>query len=363
MKFAFILPNLAGGGAEKALGKLARGLIDRGHDVHLVLLAAGGAQTPPDGCTVHTLGARLARGAFGKWRMALQLRWLFERLRREGEGDFDLIVSSLPFADEIARRARLPRHWCRIANTLSAEIGRLADTDGRKADRRRRRYASMYGTANLIAVSDGVASDLRQRLGYAAARIERIYNPFDLAKLRARSRDAAALPTVPYLVHAGRFAAQKRHDLLLAAYRGASLAQRLVLLADPEPALTALIAAHGLTERVDVVGFQANPYPWFAGADLLVLCSDHEGLPNVLIEALACGTRVLSTDCPSGPREILRGGLGRQLVPCGDVDALTAGLQRTLAEPRPPLAEVDAALAPFAAEAVLTRYEALAAAR
>lgn len=362
MKFAFILPDLAGGGAEKAVGKLARGLIERGHLVHVILLAAGGSQTLPDACAVHTLGERLARGLLGKWRLAARLRRLFDRLRRDGGNEFDLIVSSLPFADEIARRAGLPRHWCRIANTLSAEIDHLAAGSARKAARRRRRYAALYGKAQLIAVSEGVANDLRLRLGYAGATIERIYNPFDLPKLRARSQEPAMRPNGPYLVHAGRFVAQKRHDLLLAAYRAANLPQRLVLLTDPAPALTALIDAHGLRERVDVIGFQANPYPWFAGADLLVLCSDHEGLPNVLIEALACGTRVVSTDCPSGPREILRDDLAEQLVPCNDVDALAAALKRTLAEPRPTVAAVDAALAPFAADTVLARYEALAAA-
>jgi glycosyltransferase involved in cell wall biosynthesis len=121
-----------------------------------------------------------------------------------------------------------------------------------------------------------------------------------------------------------------------------------------------LIAQAGLERRVTVADFQANPYSWMAGAELLVLCSDHEGLPNVLIEALACGTRVVSTDCPSGPREILRGELARGLVPCGDVAALAAAMQSALAAPRPEPEAVAAALAPYESDRALDAWEALA---
>jgi glycosyltransferase involved in cell wall biosynthesis len=97
-----------------------------------------------------------------------------------------------------------------------------------------------------------------------------------------------------------------------------------------------------------------------AGADLLVLCSDHEGLPNVLIEALACGTRVVSTDCPSGPREILAGDLARGLVPCNDVEALTVAIRAALTAPKPDADALAAALAPYSAERALDAWEALA---
>jgi glycosyltransferase involved in cell wall biosynthesis len=106
------------------------------------------------------------------------------------------------------------------------------------------------------------------------------------------------------------------------------------------------------------VAFRQNPYPWIAGARLLVLSSDYEGFPMVLIEALACGTPVVSTDCPHGPGEILTGELARWLVPVGDSRALAERITAALAE------RIDvsraAILAEVSADQIARRYAALA---
>jgi glycosyltransferase involved in cell wall biosynthesis len=149
---------------------------------------------------------------------------------------------------------------------------------------------------------------------------------------------------------------QKRHDLLLEAWREANPGMRLVLLTRPDERLHALIARLGLQGQVLLPGFQVNPYPWMRAARLLVLSSDHEGLPNVLIESLACGTPVVSTDCPSGPREILTGPLARFLVPVGDARRLAAAISDALHAP-PDLAGVD--LSRYSEAAVAGAWESL----
>lgn len=359
MKIALIVTNLVGGGAEKAMINLGGGLAGGGHEVHLILLEHVIEHSPPPQIQVHALtdiNTRLSKGALGKRLAAWRLRRLLRRL--EVLRRFDLVISTLPFADEVAARARLPRHWFRIADTLSTDIECLGRTQPRKAARRLRRYRTLYGGRRLIAVSDGVAADLRGPLGIRGGRVERIYNPFDLASIRARAAEPATLPPKPYVIHIGRFSKQKRHDVLLDAWAELDVPHQLILLGALDPRLTEMITSRGLDRRVTMAGFQANPYPWIAGADLLVLSSDHEGLPNVIIEALAVGTPVVSTDCASGPREILGEQLVSYLVPVGNAAALARAIRRALADP-PDISMVD--LSRFDAPAIHAAYERLAA--
>lgn len=358
MRFGFVVTNLAGGGAERAVLNIAATLGGRGHRSDVILLEHLVTHEVPPGLQVHGLGEpgrAVSKGWLGRRAAAHRLAKLHDRLAREQR--FDLVVSTLPFADEVAIGARLPRHWCRIANTLSEEIARLRTARATKAARRLARYRKLYAARPLIAVSDGVAGDLRGAIGLTRARIEVIPNPFDGDSLRAQAAAPAALPPRPYLIHVGRFSAQKRHDVLLDAFAKQDGRFGLVLLADPSPALEALIAERGLGQRVHVAGFQKNPYPWIAGAELLALSSDHEGLPNVIIEALLLGVPVVSTDCPSGPREILGAALPQCLAPVGDAAALGRAMRDALAA-RPDVSRVD--LRRYAQPVVAAAYEALA---
>ena len=356
LKIALVITNLRGGGAEKAFLKLAALLRRRGHEVHLFLLEDLIEHVPDPAIKLHALtapGRAHPKGFLGKRLAAIRLRRQFRQ--QEAERAFDFTLVTLPFADEVANLAGLPRAWHRVANTLSVEIDKLGQSSASKAFRRLARYRRLYRGRNLIAVSDGVAEDLRRGLGLSDANIVRLYNPFDLDEIRRLAAETpAGLPREPYIVHVGRFAPQKRHDLLFSAWKAAALAHKLVLLTPRSPALEALIADAGVAGSVIVAGFQQNPYPWIRAADALVLCSDHEGLPNVLIEALICGTQIVSTDCPSGPREIMSGALARFLVPVGDARALAAALRVAVTHPA---AICDENLARFSADTVAQGYE------
>lgn len=358
MKIAFVTTNLRGGGAEKALLKLAAALAGRQHEVHVILLEHVVEHAIDTTFRLHALsrpGQQVSKGFIGKFLAARKLARLHRRLERDLP--FDMTISTLPFADEVAAQARLPRLWHRIANTLSAEIEALRKTSPGKAERRLARYRRLYDGRNLIAVSDGVADDLRGALGLARANIVRIYNLFDAEAIRQLAQAPEPdIPPQPYVLHIGRFARQKRHDLLFEAFRSMPEPYRLVLLVNPDADLDAMLVRYGIGERAIVAGFRRNPYPWIGRAALLVLCSDHEGLPNVLIEALICGTRVVSTDCPSGPREILEGELSRFLVPMNDAAALGRAMKEALAAD---LVISERHFAKFAADSVLRQCETL----
>lgn len=355
MKILLITSNLEGGGAQRAMLNIASGLTGRGHRVRLLVLehkvdhAAGAVEFE----SLLPAGHKLPGGWLGKWMLALRLRRWFREVTKNGE--FQLIISTLPFTDEVVWRAGLPQVWYRIANTLSAEIESLSTPA--KARRRKARYRCVYEGQRIIAVSAGVASDLRDKLHLQRTRIETVNNPFDFQRIRALAKTSdPAVPSEPYVLHVGRFAPQKRHDVLLDAFAAAQLPHQLVLLAEPSEGLSALIASRDLQSRVTVAGFRKNPYPWYAGASALMLTSDYEGMPNVLVEALACGTPVVSTDCPSGPREVLTGPMRRFLAPCGDIGGLAARLRDVVEHPP---AIDPALLAPFECGKVLAAIEAL----
>lgn len=359
MKALFAISNLRGGGAQKAMSKFAAALTARGHEVHLMLLEEAVEYPLPEQVPVHFVSPRgkpMSSGWLGKRLLARKVRRKFRKLSRGGS--FDLLISTLPFTDEVVRLAGLPGVWFRIANTLSAEIASLAGDSERKATRRRKRYQRLYDGQRLIAVSKGVAADIKGKLGVTAAEIRTIYNPFDFDEIRrAAALDEPDLPAESFVVHAGSFLPAKRHDLLLDAFRLAELPHRLVLLVRPSAQLSAMIEERGLSSRVIVAGFRRNPYPWIKKADALLLTSDREGMPNVLIEALICGTPVVSTNCPSGPGELLTGNLSRWLVACGDTNAFAARLKEVVTSPP---AIDDEVLSAFSEATAIQAVEALA---
>jgi len=156
----------------------------------------------------------------------------------------------------------------------------------------------------------------------------------------------------------GRLTAQKDFITLLRAFARLRQRQpvRLVILGEGEARgeLEALSEQLGVSEDVALPGFRSNAMAYMARSAVFALSSAWEGLPTVLIEALASGTRVVATDCPSGPREILQGGRLGALVPVGDAEALAEAVSAALNHPMPPVP--PDALAPFTREAAVDHY-------
>lgn len=200
----------------------------------------------------------------------------------------------------------------------------------------------------IVSVSDGVASDLLQRIPIDAERVVTIYNPVvdDLLLARAKEEPACAWLSArepcdpPVVLAAGRLVPQKDFATLIEAFallRRTRPARLLILgEGDLRASLTAQVARLGLANDVALPGFEPNPYSAMRAAQLFVLSSWFEGLGCVLIEAMACGTPVVSMDCPSGPHEVLEGGRWGRLVPVGDVAALAAAMCAALDDINPP---------------------------
>jgi len=354
-RLALFTQNLRGGGAERVTVRLAGELVRRGHEVDLVLCEAVGEYM-----TDVPAGVRVID--FRQPRTMASAPAFFGYLRRERP---DAVLAALSQPCTIAawaRRFNRIRTVLAIHSTLSQEAANaktlrmrlmpwFARTFFRSADR-------------IVACSGGVADDYRNFVGVESHKLDVIYNPVlsaDVQSLAAQPPEHPWLATKsgPVLVSAGRLTEQKNFPLLIEAFdriRDRTDA-RLIIFGEGElrDSLSTEFARRGLTDRIDLPGYVANPYAHFAAADAFVLSSDWEGLPTVLIEALACGAPVVATDCPSGPREILRGGKLGRLVPLGDADALSKAILQVLEEGRRPIAESE--IEPYLAETAARRYE------
>lgn len=329
---AFLLPDLSGGGAERMIIRLAGGMVRRGMKAHLMLGQVTGPYLSqlPRGVIVHDLGGGLLLA-----KIPLIARIL-------ARGGFDGLIATLPHANLAAtvatylsghrqvlilREANDPiiasRHaqgWSkRLAYRLVPLTHRLADT--------------------VVCISQGVSDSLHKGFGIPRQKMKVIYNPaldHDTPQLAAEppAHPWCADPTYPLFLAVGRLEPQKAFDILIKAF--ASIADRrpmrlLILGEGPlRRDLEAQVRAAGVADRVAMPGFVANTLACMRGSAVFVLSSRWEGLGNVLIEALATGTRVVSTDCRSGPREILADGRFGKLVPVDDAQALSAAMLTAL---------------------------------
>ncbi|HEY8366975.1 MAG TPA: glycosyltransferase, partial [Bacteroidia bacterium] len=194
----------------------------------------------------------------------------------------------------------------------------------------------LYPSADaVIAVSEGVAKDLTQIIGLPAEKVKVIYNPVITPEIFKKAEEPIKHPwfapgELPVILGVGRLTKQKDFVTLIRAFDivRKEYPSRLVILGEGEerPKLEALVKELGLEQYVYMPGFEENPFKYMKHAAVFVLSSRWEGLPNVLIQALALGTPVVSTDCPSGPREILSAGKYGTLVPVGDYDALAKAI-------------------------------------
>jgi glycosyltransferase involved in cell wall biosynthesis len=203
-------------------------------------------------------------------------------------------------------------------------------------------YLAIYATHRfadgIVAVSDGVAEEVAKLAGIRRERVTTIHNPVQ-PPLHSPQGNTSAWDRAKgkRILSVGRLKTQKNHRLLIEAFhklqsqRDATLA--IVGEGSQRPVLEAQIRNLGLQDRIILPGFSATPGDWYEGADLFVLSSDFEGFGNVLVEALHCGLPIVSTDCPSGPREILGNGKWGRLVPTNDSDALAQAMASELDEP------------------------------
>ncbi len=312
---------------------LANGFAERGLKVDLVLAKAEGPYLDQVASAVRVID-------LGHDHVSHSLPGLIAYLRRVRP---QVLLSALNHANAIAYFAvTLACTGTRLVLSEHTNVSRALLGGGVKIRALRWAMGHSYRRAHhIVAVSDGASGELSRMLGVPPEDIKTIYNPVDLPEVVRKSRDFMPdLPRGTTIIAAGRLDAAKDYPTLLRAFAIVQdkMPATLVILGEGElrDQLTKLANELGISDRISMPGFVANPYAWMSKASLFVMSSAWEGLPTVLIEAMACGTPVVSTDCPSGPAEILEAGKWGRLVPVGDAEGLAAAMMASLRDTSPP---------------------------
>ena len=374
-RVAILTPSLAGQGAERKALHIGAGLLERGHEVDIVLqrLICHYPEEVPDRARIFFTsqhGDARTSACLGRvvaiprplvpepvpWQfryprvaMATRLRGrelpllLSTRLPRwaagiaaylDREQPRALLAMNVLAATAATMALRLTRRSVRVVATLHEPL---------KHGRLLHRARCAYPNANyVVGVSHGVSTEFARIPGLARNRLHVIYNPVVSAFLTRKALEPAhhrwlEHPAAPIILAVGKLIKRKDYSTLLKAFARllTRCPARLIVLGDGRERQNLVSLAHRLriVEHVDFPGFVENPYAFLSKANLFVLSSRNEALPTVLIEAMACGCPVVSTDCPFGPREILEEGRLGALVPVGDAEALADAMARTLDEP------------------------------
>ncbi len=332
---ALFVETLGAGGIQKVVLQLAEAFLKKGHVVHLFVLRNRIDYEVNSEIDLHVLSdgniSRIAQ--LRPYLYAKKINPLLKEI-----GTFDLIISNLGSFEgsKIIALLKLDQdkvYHC-VHNTQSKRRFKRHKKNSFLKALKTSKIQKSFNDKHLITVSDGVRDDLLNTIKARPKSIMTIYNPFDIDLIREKATlQESVLPKEKYIIHVGRFElGSKRQDILIKAFNKVQTEHKLMLLGDGSDRgrIEELITSLDLQERVLLPGFYQNPYPFIRQADLLVLSSDYEGFGNVLAEALILDTPVVSTDCESGPSEILGDELSAFLVPTGDVEALSKKIEEAL---------------------------------
>jgi glycosyltransferase involved in cell wall biosynthesis len=394
---ALFMPSLGGGGVERVMLNLARAFLKRGHRVDLLVCRTAGSFRDQISAQLDVVALQAASAWWARLLiLAADPKGLKTWLRSllfpfQGFGEFRCFADLLRYLRRERPSVLLsamtkPNFMAVWARHLAGVPTRVVISEHntfslaqsfpakKKWERRQRHLPTMVervysGADAIIAVSNGVADDLAQCTGILRERITTIYNPIVTPELVRQATAPLDHPwlqsgTPPVVLGVGRFHEQKDFPTLLRAFARvrAKQAARLMILGEADAKhttfraeLMTLATQLGIADDVALPGFVANPFAYLARAAVFVLSSAWEGLPSVLIEALACGCPVVSTDCPSGPAEILENGKYGPLVPVGDEVMLAEAILSVLNTP-PNRDCLRARGALFAVDHVADRY-------
>lgn len=331
---AFFAHDLRGGGAERAVVRLVNAMARRDVLIDLVLVKKEGA-------FLQELDARVRLVSLPGRRTATSFIGLKRYLNEAKPAALISAMTHINISSVIARM--LSKHKPKL---ILVEHNQFDRNFALKKGLVRLAYKAvpfLYRQADVIAgVSEGVRESIADVIGVPPEHLSVLYNPVVTPELTEQSLEKPDHMWLenrdrPVILAVGRLSKSKNYPLLLDAFSllVQNVAARLIILGEGElrDTLVAQANALGIIDRVDFAGFRQNPFSYMSSCNVFVMSSDWEGHPTVMLEAMACGAPIVSTDCRSGPSEILAGGKFGRLVPTGDARALASALEATIANP------------------------------
>jgi len=360
MNIVIVIDSLVGGGAEKVMLTLAQEMVSKAHNVTILSLAQNIEYDIPNTLSVESLFSGRATKVDRFWQIKKNVKvleaWFEQKLLQLGS--IDLVLSNLDRSNNLLAKSKIENIHFVVHNSVNAELARQKKLGPLSYLYLKKSKQSLNGKS-LICVSKGVEEEIKQGNLISPSAITTIYNPFNFKEINEQANESNInIPDTPYLIHVGRFAKQKRHDVLFDTFAKLDKKYKLVLLCNKKEKAFKLAKQYGIENQLIVPGFEQNPYNWIKQAKALVLSSDFEGLPTVLIEAIAVGTPVVSTNCNFGPNEILTEELSKYLVPTEQSELLAKAIEDVLINS--PDMKKATILKKVSADAVADQYLAMA---
>jgi len=327
MHIAMVIDRLDVGGAERVALTLSESFLDQGHDISFITIDNIKTIDIDPRIALYSLSFedRFNRYHYNQKKMST----LLDSIQQESTS-FDFILVHL------YKASRVMQHYTKVPcfhimhSTQSKSA--LKEKTGFKRHLAKRKIQNVYNGLNIISVSKGVETDLLNIMKVKPKSSHVIYNPFPIQKIKYKAQETFILPfDDDYIIYVGRLVKEKRVDYLLEAFQKSNITEQLLILGDGGEKESLMILAKELNiqNHVTFLGAVSNPYKYIKRAKFLVLSSHHEGFGNVLVEALLLQTPVASTNCPSGPKEILEHYTLDALVEDNfDNDALAEKLQQ-----------------------------------
>lgn len=321
-KALFVVNSLSDGGAERVCINMANELLQQNYEVDFILLGKNDKNNKTykinKEINIYNLNINNTNKIIKIFKILASIGKMNKIIRkREEETGYQLITSHLPMANILTRFSCIKNRALYVFHTKVSSYDRICHKLFFMF------FYYIYKNQKIVAVSEGVRQEAINKYKIKEKNIVTIYNPINVTEIDKKSKEK--IPKIgKYILQVGRFNDAKRQDRMVDVFFKGELYKKYQLVfcgtGELEESIKTKVNNMGINEKVTFLGWQDNVYKWMKNAELLVSTSDYEAFPMNLMEAIICGTKVVSSNCEFGPNEILLGDYSKYLVKTDDVN-------------------------------------------